>query len=71
MELIQQPTRRSRLDAWMREHRISKKRLSEHLGLSYTRTLQLLRGIYLTREHRRSLVEAGLPADLLPEPSDD
>lgn len=71
MELIQLPTRRSRLDAWLREHRVSKRRLSEHLGLSYTRTLQILRGIYLTSEHRRRLVDAGLPPELLPEAGDD
>ncbi|NCD26628.1 MAG: XRE family transcriptional regulator [Deltaproteobacteria bacterium] len=71
MELIQQPTRRSRLDAWLRERRITKRRLAAHLGLSYARTLQILRGIYLTSEHRRRLVDAGLPPELLPEPSDD
>lgn len=69
--VVKEPTRRSRLEAWLREHRVSKSALAVELGVSYARMLQLLRGVYLDSVRRQKLVSLGIPSDLLPEACDD
>lgn len=58
--------RRAALDAWFVANRIRKSAIADRLGVTRTRMSQLLQGIYLSPDQRQKLVEAGVPADLLP-----
>ena len=61
-------TRRAELQSWLLKQDISQQTIAEAVGISRQRVSCYLCSESLTRSIWDRFVEAGLPADLLPEP---
>lgn len=63
------PTRQARLKAWMAKYGIESRALADVAGVSPQMMSMIITGSRAPRERIERLVSAGVPRDLLPEPS--
>lgn len=66
----QKPTRQARLKAWMATYGIEARGLARAAGVSPQMMSMIIAGRRAPRERIERLVQAGVPSDLLPEPSE-
>ena len=66
---LQKPTRQARLKAWMAEYGIEARALANIAGVSPQMMSMIICGKRAPRRRIERLVAAGVPGDLLPEPS--
>lgn len=64
------PTRQARCEAWLVQYGVTKTALAKHLGIDPTYVGKIIAGERRPQKHIKSLIEMGVPADLLPEPGD-
>ncbi len=64
------PTRQARLKAWMVKFGIEARALAQAAGVSPQMMSMIISGSRAPRERIERLVAAGVPRDLLPEPSE-
>lgn len=65
----QKPTRQARLKAWMIKNGIEARAMADVAGVSPQMMSMIICGSRAPRERIERLVAAGVPRDLLPEPS--
>lgn len=66
---LRQPTRQAKLKAWMATHGIEPRHLAKVAGVSPQMMSMIIHGDRAPKKRLDLLVEAGVPKDLLPEPT--